>query len=57
MSIDHSTLMKYAAAAALLASVYVLVWFEILEPAQYYNLVLMAFGALGINSLTGGPKP
>jgi hypothetical protein len=53
---DHSTLLKYAAAAALLGSVYVLVWFEVIDAAQYYNLVLMALGALGINALGGGEK-
>lgn len=54
---DPSTLLKYGAAAGLLASVYALVYLKLIEPAQYYNLVLMALGALGVNSLNGGNKP
>lgn len=53
---DPSTLLKYGAAAGLLASVYALVYLKLIEPAQYYNLVLMALGALGVNSLNGGNK-
>jgi hypothetical protein len=53
---DHATLLKYAAAGALLGSVYVLVWFAMIDAAQFYNLVLMALGALGINALGGEKK-
>lgn len=53
---DYSTAAKYAAAFALLASVFGLVYMKMIEPAQYYNLVLMALGALGVNSMNG-PKP
>lgn len=53
---DYSTMAKYGAAAGLLASVYALVYLKLIEPAQYYNLVLMALGALGVNSLNGGGK-
>ncbi|MCC6271542.1 MAG: hypothetical protein IT190_09710 [Microbacteriaceae bacterium] len=53
---EPSTLLKYGAAAGLLASVYALVYLKLIEPAQYYNLVLMALGALGVNSLNGGNK-
>ena len=53
---DYSTAAKYGAAFVLLASVYALVYLTLIEPAQYYNLVLMALGALGVNSLNGGGK-
>lgn len=53
---DYSTAAKYGAAFVLLGSVYVLVHLTLIEPAQYYNLVLMSLGALGINSLNGGGK-
>lgn len=53
---DYSTMAKYGAAFVLLGSVYALVYLKLIEPAQYYNLVLMSLGALGINSLNGGGK-
>lgn len=56
MKMDYSTIAKYAAAAALLGSVYVLVWFALIEPAQFYNLVLMCLGALGITTMNGSNK-
>lgn len=46
---EPSTLLKYGAAAGLLASVYALVYLKLIEPAQYYNLVLITLKTLGVN--------
>jgi|GEM_PF-4670390 hypothetical protein len=50
---DQATLLKYVAGAALLGSVYALVWFGMMDPAQYRDLVIGALSALGINAIGG----
>lgn len=53
---EQATLLKYGAGAALLGSVYALVWFGMMEPGQYRDLVIGALSALGINAIGGSAK-
>ena len=56
MKIDHPTLAKYAAGAALIGSVFYLVLIDKASIELYVGLVTAALAALGINAATGGQQ-
>jgi hypothetical protein len=53
---DLSTIAKYAAGAALLASVYVLVWFKLVDAGLYMQLVVTALSTLGVHAVVAANK-